>query len=250
MINLIGARLLPLPQGAKPAIASSLPWQNGSILSARMTPGDSPGNVMLMLGGYRLQAKIPANIPAGHVWLQLVNREMPAQFSLLSDSKAATVLSEMLANRLKSQEQVGRESAGAGRSSQETGWQKMEQSQLPFQAEVGVDARRLMLRDQQDGSPHGMVRASSNDYRFLLHGRADLDHLGPVAFALEGSEDGPWTLKLYAGRDSNMAELRPAFLKWLEEQRDCEETSRRSYIEGKLLGGLPEKFASLGSLHV
>ncbi len=249
MINLIGAQLLSLPQGEKSATATQLAWPNGSILSARMAPGDSPGTAMLMLGGFRLQVKVPANTSMGNVWLQLVNREMPAQFRLLSDFKAASLLAEMLANKVKPQERGQHEPARAGRLPQETGWQKLEQGQIPFQAELGADAQRLMLRDPKDGSPRGVVNASSDEHQFLLHGRADLDHFGPVAFALEGSEDKPWMLKLYAGRDLNIVELRPAFLTWLEGQKNSEESSKRSHIEGKILGGLPENFKSMGSLH-
>lgn len=249
MIDLIGAQLLSLPQGARPATASQLAWPNGSILSARMVPGDSPGNVILMLGGYRFMAKVPANTPMGNIWLQLVNRELPAQFRLLSDFKAASLLADMLANKMKPQDQKGRETTRRGQTPQESGWQKLEQSQMPFQTETGADSQRLMLRDPKDGSPRGVIHASSDEHHFLLHGRADLDHFGPVAFALEGSEERPWTLKLYSGRDSNITELRPAFLKWLEEQRDGEEMSPRSHIEGKLLGGLPERFAALDNLH-
>ncbi len=248
MINLIGAQLISLPQGVKSAMSTHLPWPNGSIISARMVPGEAAGHAVLMLGGYRLQAKVPANTPMGHVWLQLVSGEMPAQIRLLSDFKAVSMLSEMLANKVKLQEQGGREAAKAGgKPVQELGWQKMDQNQLPFQIEAGVDGQRLMLRDQEDGSPRGMINSSSDEKGFLLHGRADLDNLGPVAFSLEGAEGKPWSLKLYAGRDSNISELRPAFLKWLEEHRNDDSTS--SGIEGRLLGGLPQRLAALGDLH-
>ncbi len=247
MINLIGAQLISLPQGAKPATAGQLPWPNGSLLSARMVPGESAGHVILMLGGYRFQAKVPANTPMGNIWMQLVNREMPAQFRLLSDFKAASLVAEMLSAKTKPQEQSA-EAHRAGRSGQEGGWQKMEQSQLPFQAEVATDANRMMLRDERDGSTRGVVNASSDEKGFLLHGRADLDRLGAVAFALEGAEDQPWVLKLYAGRDANISELRPAFMRWLQDQREREASSSRSQIEGKVLGGLPERFDALENL--
>jgi len=247
MINLIGAQLISLPQGVKSGVAGQLPWPNGSILSARMVPGESAGHVILMLAGYRFQAKVPANTPMGNIWMQLVNREMPAQFRLLSDFKAASLVAEMLSNKMKPQEQAA-EPAKGGRSNQDTAWQKMEQNQLPFQAEAGADGQRIMLRDEHDGTTKGVVNASSDEDGFLLHGRADLDHFGPVAFALEGSENQPWSLKLYAGRDSNIAELRPAFLKWLQEQSESENSSRRSLIEGRVLGGLPERFESLENL--
>ncbi|MES0371999.1 MAG: hypothetical protein ABUK11_06930 [Mariprofundaceae bacterium] len=248
MINLIGAQLLSLPQGAKPATATQLAWPNGSILSARMVPGDSPGNVILMLGGYRFLAKVPANTPMGNIWLQLVNRELPAQFRLLSDFRAASLLARMLANRMKSQDQPGQEKSGGDQKSQQAARKKIEQGQ-PFQVETGSDGKRLMLRDPLDGSPRGVVNASSDEYSFLLHGRADLDHLGPVAFALEGSANQPWKLKLYAGSDSNISKLRPVFIQWLEEHADSEEFSSKLHIEGKLMGGLPERFETLGNLH-
>ena len=247
MINLIGAQLVSLPQGAKPATAGQLPWPNGSLLSARMVPGESAGHVILMLGGYRFQAKVPANTPMGNIWMQLVNREMPAQFRLLSDFKAASLVAEMLSGKTKPQEQSA-ETNRPGRSGQEAGLQKMEQSQLPVQAEASSDGNRIMLRDEKDGSTRGVVNASSDEEGFLLHGRADLDRLGPVAFALEGAEDQPWTLKLYAGRDANISELRPAFMQWLQDQRESEASSNRSQIEGRVLGGLPERFDALENL--
>jgi len=248
VINLIGAQLISLPQGVKSAMSTHLPWPNGSIISARMVPGEAAGHAVLMLGGYRLQARVPANTPMGHVWLQLVSGEMPAQIRLLSDFKAIALLSEMLANKVKPQRQGGREPVkSGGKPTQELGWQKMEQNQLPFQAESEAGGQRLMLRDQEDGSALGMINSSSDEKGFLLHGRADLDNLGPVAFALEGAEGKPWNLKLYAGRDANISELRPAFLKWLEEHRNDDSTHPN--IEGRLLGGLPQKLAALGDLH-
>lgn len=249
MIDLIAAQLLSLPQGIRPATASQLAWPNGSILSARMVPGDSPGNVILMLGGYRFLAKVPANTPMGNIWLQLVNRELPAQFRLLSDFRAASLLAKMLANRMKVQNQKSQQNTGREQKSHEAGWKKLEQGKIPFQTQTDSEARRLMLHDREDNSPRGVVNASSDEHGFILHGRADLDHLGPVAFALQGSGDEPWTLKLYSGRDSNIKELRPAFQKWLDTQRDGGETSSHSHIEGKLLGGLPERFATLENLH-
>ncbi|MFQ5518536.1 MAG: hypothetical protein ACE5E3_00900, partial [Mariprofundus sp.] len=219
------------------------------ILSARMVPGESTGHVILMLGGHRFQAKVPANVPMGNVWLQVMNREIPAQFRLLSDFKAASLLAEMLAGKIKSMEHGGADIARAGKVSQDTGWQRLEQSQLPFQAEFGSDVHRLILHDQKDDSTRSVVNASSDEHGFLLHGRADLDHLGPVAFALQGSEETPWRLNLYVGRDANLAELRSAFMLWLEKQQEGEAPAERAHIEGKLINGRPEKFASFGNFH-
>jgi len=244
VINLIGTQLVSLPQGLKSAVSTQLPWPNGSIVSARMVPGESAGHVILMLGGYRFQAKVPANTPMGNIWMQVVNREMPAQFRLLSDFKAASMLAEMLSNKVKPQEQAetGKPQPKTG---QDTVWQKMESNQFPFQVDTDADAHRIMLRDRNEDAERGVVNASSDEEGFLLHGRADLDYLGPVAFALEGSENEPWTLKLYAGREANLSELRSAFMKWLQEQADSEDGVLNSQIEGKVMSGLPQQFESI-----
>lgn len=244
MINLVAAQLLSVPQGVKPGMAA-LPWPDGSVLSAKLTPGAEPGSAILMLGGYRMQAKVPANTPMGNIWLQLVSHETPAQFRLLSDFKAASLLAEMLAGKVTPKEQPTRD---ASRNGQESGWQKLDSEQLPFRTDSTADGQRLMLRDREDDSPRGVVHAAANEHRFLLRGRADLDHLGPVAFALEGSGDRPWTLKLYAGRDASVAELRPAFVRWLQQQSEQDSPSQRLHVEGHLFGGFPEQYESLENL--
>ena len=247
MINLHAAQLLSLPTGAKSDVAAKLPWPNGSLVTAKVTPTDSEGSVIISLGGYRLRAQVPPNTPLGHVWLLLINREMPAQFRLLHDSKAASVLADALAQKM-SKEGVTSELGQRMLQSSQDSWQKMNVEQLPFRADLSANGQYIMLRDQADDGARGMVRQKEEGNGFLLHGRVDLDYLGAVAFALHG-EDLTWALRVYAKKEQSSDMLRGLLSDWLIEQEKCvREHGANVLIEGRVDDGLPENLSIISGL--
>ncbi|MDX8396547.1 MAG: hypothetical protein R8K22_09050 [Mariprofundaceae bacterium] len=250
MINVIGTQLLSIPQGAKPEISPQLPWQNGSILSAKLSSGDGMGSIILSLGGYRMRAQVPPNLPMGHVWLQLMSREIPPQFRLLSDAKAASVLSEMLAQQANTKDSASGDIAKQVlKQSQDASWQKLEQGQLPFQMDPALDGRRLMMRDREDGNPQGVMHRQGDEQSFQLRGRVDLGQLGPVGFSLEGAEGRAWQLRVYAAKNSAMTSLRQGFAQWLDQQQSqADATSPRSSLQATLKQGLPEQLIMFDGL--
>ena len=242
MINLHAAQLLSLPQGAKSDVAPKLPWPNGSIITAKLTPTDSEGGVILSLGGYRMRAQVPPNTPMGNIWLQLMSRDLPVQFRLLSDAKAAVLLSEMLG---KKTQVVEEHTKHASKQSSEA-WSKMDMDGLPVRADVGLSAQYLMLRDKHDDGTRGMVNRQVSGDQFRLHGRVDLKHIGAVAFSLHGDSNTPWEVNLYMNSNEHIDELRHDFSAWLEA-RHRSNTAHKA-LDGRVLDGMPDDFEMLRDL--
>jgi len=247
MINLHAAQMVSMPQGAKSDVAPKLPWPNGSIITAKMTAIDSEGSVILSLGGYRMRTQVPPNTPMGNVWMQLINREIPPQFRLLSDAKAASLLTEMLNQKI--QKDAPSDAAQKGHRQSPDAWQKMDTDNLPFRADMGPDGRYMMLRDRQDGSTRGMVRKQESGAQFLLHGRVDLNQLGPLAFALSGETGQTWKLHLYASPSKGVVDLRTGFAAWLKERHIAQKSeSVGQALEGHIVQGLPERVGGLSGV--
>ena len=246
MINLHAAQLLSLPTGAKSDVAPKLPWPNGSIITAQMSSSDSEGSVILSLGGYRLRAQVPPNTPLGNVWLLLINREMPAQFQLLHEAKAATMLADILAQKV-----VKDGPASAGQrllKASEDGWYKMDLENLPFRPDISGSGDYVMLRDQEDDGARGMLNQKALSQGFLLHGRVDYAQLGAIAFALHGGGD-VWKLRIYAGHDEAVMMLREHFEHWLQAQVEvARDHGFEGVIEGGVDDGLPDNFSFIPSL--
>ncbi|MDX8402221.1 MAG: hypothetical protein R8K47_06275, partial [Mariprofundaceae bacterium] len=80
-----------------PASGHVLPWPNGALLPASLIPSADEGAMRLLLGRYRLMVRVPPNAPSGHVWLEVLQREMPARLRLLTAEQAARRLAEWLA---------------------------------------------------------------------------------------------------------------------------------------------------------
>lgn len=248
MIPLLGAQFVSVTPAARGEAQPNLPWPSGSLLSAKISDADGQGGALLQLGSYRLRAQVPPNTPMGNIWLQLISSEMPAQFRLLTESRAAALLSEMMAAKMKTEGQaLDPARQQAGRSPVDQGWSRMEQVQVPLHGEISGQGDRLMLRDPNDGSDRGVIQRSSDAQKFLLHGRIDMDHLGPVAFSLEGHEGNPWKLRVYAGHDGGYQRLRQEFTSWLHERQ---ELSSGQVVEGVLQSGLPENQPSLKTMQV
>ena len=257
-----------------------LPWPEGALLPATIetasgagnepaTPGAEPrdmqGNMqraMLSLPGMRLTASLPpgARLPAGGtVWLQLMDRTMPARFRLLGAAEAARILGEALERLARNAgTAAGREPTGEAGQAANTLHSEM--PGLPPGARTSADwplnlaglpwlgqadERRMSLRDE-DGAERGMLLREAGDQGFRLLGRLDLPHLGPVLFRLAGgSEDAAnWSLTLHAPDARGRPQLRRAFPGWLREQ-----SAARPGLHGALLDAWPEDEAWGGLEH-
>lgn len=226
MSPLIIQGLLPLPEGATEA-PGRLPWADGSILSARIQATENPESSLLILGGHRLLAKVPPNVAKGNVWLQLLDRNLPARFRLLTATQVEAEVTHMLSKHAETR--ASRETASA----QQAKPAPFEQLDLPYRlVAVNPSPPRWLLVDEQDEAPHGMLRAESGRHGFQLSGRFDLAHVGKVAFILSG---GPGLrLALFSGDAGAYRLLCREFTAWLEIQREKHD------LIGSLHPGLPE----------
>ena len=240
MLSILGTQMMGMPQGTKVAEgAHVLPWPNGSVLQAKLVPGEGPpGSALLLIGGYRLRAEVPPNVPMGEVWLQIMGQAMPAQFRLLTQFQAHQVLMEMLRQQALDKSGGGASSSGDAKEDRHAvlsshGWSAMDRGELSLS--LAADSNRVLVGDDGgDGRARGVVERRGDGDHFLLHGRLDLDWLGPVAFALEGGKEEPLRLRLFA-RDGEAAELlRPDFLAWLRQQES-------TGVDGELISGLPQQ---------
>jgi len=244
MFPITAAQLLSLPEGGAPNAGQRLPWTNGSLLAAKLDPADASGFAQLLLGGFRLRARVPPATPMGHIWLLLIDQEMPARFRLLSEAQAMHALIQML--HKSSSSRMQRKTAGASDekqasgSSAENSWSGLETDSLPFSVDITANGQHLLLRDQKDGSPHVVLNHSvSSDY-FCIRGRVDLECLGAVVFTLEGSAGHDWRLRVFSGNPQGLSHLRAGFDTWMNDKQE-----KYEHLDGKLMAELPDNLSSL-----
>jgi len=235
VINLLATQVASLPQGAKSDVAPKLPWPNGSIITAKLSPSDHEGSVILSLGAYRMQAKVPPNTPMGQVWLQLINRSMPAQFRLLTDATALRLVAENLA---KPEQKDGRLD-GLHRQGLDA-WQKMDSDNLPFRMDIASHGRHVMLHNGEDEDTQGMVCQQQSDDSFMLHGRVDLPALGAIAFALKGDDSADWKLRVYVENHQVLHALLNDFSTWLAAKNAPNKEQEARNLDASICVGLPE----------
>ncbi|RMH51149.1 MAG: hypothetical protein D6682_05195 [Zetaproteobacteria bacterium] len=239
MMEILGTQMMGMPQGIRNAEGPhTLPWPSGSVLQARLEPGGEPGSALLIIGGYRLRAEVPPNVPMGEVWLEILGQKMPAQFRIMNQHQAHQLLMEMLRQQVDAStgKGKGREGGDAPTAAHDgaeggarRGWMRLDGSGL--QGLVGADMNRMVVEDEGGGGQaRGVIERQGDARRFLLHGRLDLAHLGAVAFALEGGEQEALRLRLFAADEQTAELLRPEFLAWL---------GRHRRLEGELIAGLP-----------
>ncbi len=238
MMEILGTQMMGMPQGTRAAEGPHiLPWPNGSILQARLVPGEGPpGSALLLIGGYRLRAEVPPNTPMGEVWLQIMGQQMPAQFRMMSAFQAHRLLMDMLRQHRAA-------ASGEGDAATDMHGEDARQSHaLPtsgsrfdgsgLHVTQGADANRWVIDDHAngEGGARGIIERQGDAEHFLLHGRIDLEQLGAVAFALEGGEDRPLRLRLFAADERLVDVLRPDFCEWLRGH---------AQLDGDLIAGLP-----------
>jgi len=262
--------MLNMPDLVQAGSLTRLPWPDGSVMSAKLVPTETPGNALLILGSYRMLAQVPPTTPMGEVWLMMMNRQMPASFALLSDVQVL----QMLAGMLESEQNQPSRQAGHGKQQAQQGqvgsaaalltgdaseWPNLATPQrsdgrqgLPWNAEAAADGNTLLWYDNEDEQPRGMLHRRIEERHFTLSGRVDLDRLGSISFSLKGginkrnhapessaqdtqAQTRGWSLNLHSASESSLNELRSQFSGWLEEQR-----AGFPDISAELNAGLPD----------
>jgi hypothetical protein len=235
--------LLPLPQGAEEA-PSRLPWPEGTVLSGRVEAGSDARSGVLVLAGRRMLAQLPPEVPRGEIWLQLMDRNIPARFRFLSQSQAETAVMRMLQKMVSAS---GAQSSGsthggvpadASREAQTpvfhaTSPTAFEQTDTPYRfVPVGISPPRWLLIDEREESPRGMLKGEVDAKGFQLRGRLDLPNLGSLAFVLGESGNG-MRLSLFSGSREGYQVLQSGFPEWLHQ--------REEHLGGSLHMGLPDE---------
>lgn len=236
MFPIIIPQQLSLPEGASAKQANQrLPWSNGSLMAAKLSPTDTAGVAQLIIGGHRLTAKVPPSTPMGDIWLQLINRDMPAQFRLFNSAQAEVVLAKMLQKpAAKSTEQH------TAKQQTEQGWSKLDTGSLPFTAEVSAHGQHLMIQDRENKHRDVLLSSTIEADQFCLLGRVELEHLGSVAFNLQGGENSDWLMKVFSTNPQLLSYLRAHFNIWLKDEQEKHEN-----LDGEVVYGMPESMAAL-----
>jgi len=260
MFPIITPQMLNLPDTVQPASLTRLPWPEGSIISARLMATDVPGTALLILGSYRLLAEVPPSTPMGEVWMQLITRDVPARFRVLTDAQALKLLAGMLESELvqnkRSENSPAHKSIDASSESakpssgQLPDWPHLNQTQrqdgrnpFPWYGDPSPDGNALLWYDQSDDQPRGILHRHIDHQTFILSGRLDLDKLGAIAFSLHGNIDNQTTdaashalrLHLHAAKDCQIGALRPAFTDWLQQVNEAFPN-----LSGELEHGIPD----------
>ncbi|MDX8392191.1 MAG: hypothetical protein R8K53_06460 [Mariprofundaceae bacterium] len=256
MFPIITPQMINLPDSLQAASQTRLPWPNGSIVSARLMPSGIPGTALLIIGSYRLLAEVPPTTPMGEVWMQLLNREMPARFRLLSNMQALHLLAGMLEADMPetTQKPSSHTSPPSAHARQSGGylpeWPHLSNPQrhdgkgaLPWHGEAAPDGNSLLWYDTSDEQPRGMLHRHMDNEQFILSGRVDLDKLGSMAFSIQGkinnqdanSAETALNLRLHTAKSSQLGELRHAFADWLQQQHVA-----FPHLSGDLEYGLPD----------
>ncbi|MDQ6993364.1 MAG: hypothetical protein Q9M31_07795 [Mariprofundus sp.] len=216
-----------LMQAGKPTTASSaLPWPKGSVLAGRLET-TTTAMPTLIIANQKFQTMLPpgllAKLPPGQLWFELLNRESPASFRILSRQQAIDIIAGRLAE-MASNKQTDAPTQPQQRPTHSP-WNQQEG--FPFNANESANGYRIMLEDRESQQPRGMIEKEGDADSFALHGRIDMDQLGTLYFALQQQPGTPPQLKLRAAAHQSFVELRQPFHDWLsEKQQNTENTNR------------------------
>jgi len=214
MTSFLNASLPVLMQVSRAEGGTLLPWPNGSLLSGKLMPLEDAAGALLVLGNYRVRVEVPPNIPMGKVWLELLQREKPGQFRLMTEKQALEFITDLIQKHQG--KAVSQQGNKADVELQKNEWAKFPFSSTPFYAEA--HGERLMLLDDQH-APQGFVQKNETEEGFILHGRLDLPQLGAVFFQLEGGQGIPWKVSVFHRGEEGDLRLNSQFESWLEAQR-------------------------------
>lgn len=236
MVSLLNVHLPSLMQLQRAEGGQVLPWPNGSVLSGKLMPPTSGAGMMLMLGNYRVRVEVPPNTPAGHVWLQLLQKAMPGQFRLLTQAQAENLIAEMLQRKGEPSEQ-GQAAKPKSMPTEQTVWSKLNSDNFPFAVEA--DGQRLTLLDKEDGHTQGLLKEESLGHDdFKLSGRLDLQHIGGLAFSLVGEKDA-WKLDIQLANPMFKQDVGQALQVWLAERHHLPASLQGSVVD------MPENFGQM-----
>ncbi len=197
-------------------------------MPAKLGPAVSPGVALLIIGSFRLHAKVPPNTAMGDVWLQILHREMPAKFRILSHTQAREQVRKMIGK-------LGKRNGEKPSRSIKKGWGKLAGKQLPFDAELTQYGQKLLLQDRHDDNHRILLSQSFDTDDFCLSGRVDLKHLGHIAFNLEGGNNTGWLLDIFIANPRLFSSLRISFNEWLKRKK-----TEYGDIKGEVCYGIPD----------
>jgi len=205
-----------------------LPWPNGSILSGKLMQPTEGAGMMLVLGNYRVRVEVPPNTPAGHVWLQLLQKAMPGQFRLLTQAQAENLIAEMLQRKGEASEHE-QTATSKPKQAEQTSWSKLNTEHFPFAFET--NGQHLTLLDKDNGHTQGLLKEECLAHdRFKLSGRLDLAHMGGLAFSLEGQKD-TWQLDIHLANPVFKQALTQALQAWMAEPHHIPTELEASVVE-------------------
>lgn len=196
-------------------------------------------------------AQIPPSTPMGAIWLQLIQRDMPVRFRILSQSQAIEILADIL--QKAENQATAKTSSPTTRNNtphhplpvsqpqlHEQGWSRLDTTALPWFTTGTPEGNSVMLRDRNGGQDRGMVLRESHGDDFCLQGRLDLEHMGAVLFHLQGGMDtGHWSLTIHTSKSFILSELRTAIQAWTATQE-----KQHPGLQSEVHAGLPEDTAS------
>ena len=226
MSSFLNVSLPVLMQANRSEGGTLLPWPNGSLLAGRLTPASDGLGAVLMLANYRVRVEVPPNVPMGKVWLQLLQREKPGQFRLLSEQQATALIT----NLFNHQQEALADKPAITEHMLKKDWQKLPLELIPFLTEQ--QEQRLLLLDAEH-QPQGFVQVEAKQKEFMLHGRLDLEHLGVLLFSLAGGEGKPFKVALHVQDKAIHPQLKQAFDDWLSGQQQIYPRLEGSVHEGQ-----------------
>jgi len=222
-----------IPTGIKTIPTGTLPWPNGSILSAQLEQVTNT-SATLVIAGQRFQVSLPPGLlaslpPQARLWLELINRDAPASLRILNRQQAIQALASRLADITTAKQSDA--PLPLQRQHGQPGWSWPDGH--PLQAHPSSQGNRLLLDDHANGQPRGMIEQQQDNNEFALHGRLDLDQLGTLYFALQQQPDAPLKLMLRATTHHSLIELQQPFHQWLEQQHQ-QTPAAQTPLQGQL----------------
>ncbi len=207
--------LLPLLQDGPEPAAGRLPWPEGSILSGTLEPTSEPQQALLLIGGRRLLAQVPANTPGQTLWLQVIDRGPQARLRLLSAQQAQAEIAHLLERHAEKPEA---KATPAPHTDQPA---PLKHADIPYDfVPVSPTPPRWLIVDHQgEDTPRGMLRGEATPHGFQLRGRLDLPHLGPVSFIIANAPAG-MRLSVHAAQADGYRILQHDFSAWLAGRED------------------------------
>jgi hypothetical protein len=209
-----------------------LPWPNGSLLSGRLMPASDGAGAMLMLANYRVRVEVPPNTPMGKIWLQVLQREKPGQFRVLTDKQAIS----FIINLLQQQDKPSIQQQHLTDAMPKHDWNKLPSDILPFLTEAHGD--RVLLMDERQ-QPQGFIQEEATEKGYTLHGRLDLEHLGSLVFVLSGATNKPMKIELHLQENTHQSILQTKFKDWLERK-----VEQYPSLTGEFCFDVPQRFSS------